>query len=549
MEKHTHPPFAIPGAYADMKRICKEKLKTIYGTNPPALIVERLDEELSLADRENLSSIYMLLHHLSVRLQETGGRIGVRGTLGSTLVSFLLEITDINPLPAHYRCPSCGYVKFAAKDSGYDLPLKNCPRCDGALSCDGHNIPYETCAELVQGKPIQTVDINVSASAWEKAVSFLVEFLGEERIACASEWNHPVCFMLLPDGMKFEDVTPITELTPPVCGVRKQTGLPGYELTPALLRVILLPHNDYDRIRWLHRLTGTKPEDMDYSDPKIYKLFQNLDTCGIPGFSTDRSKEILQKLKDMQFSDLVRVVGMTCGSGVWENNGEQLLQRHSFRDLIATRDDVFLTLRKHGIASNTAQTMTESVRKGKFCEDTDQNRKMMQLLLHAGMPARYVESMRKIHYLFPKAHAVQCARKAAVLAWFKIHYPRAFYYVSLASMQAGDLLQYSDEALREKRKTLNNADTCKGSDLEVIELLLEARRRKIFLDGQNMYGTVKENERISVHDHTVYRPAGGRSSRLDLGSRGFHAGHHPDQQAVAEGKESGRSIPFGFSEE
>ncbi len=436
MKKYSYPPFTISGAHATVKHICKEKMRELYGDKPPACFAERLDDELSLASSGNISSIYMLLHHLSAHLREKGGQISTRGTLGSALISFLLGITDINPLPAHYRCPDCGYVKFAAKDSGYDLPPKKCPRCDAALCSDGHNIPYETCADLVQGKPIETVDINVSASAWEKAVGFLVEFLGEERIACAGEWNDPVCFMLLPEGMAFEDVTPITELAAPVCGVRKQTVLPGYELTPSLLRVILLPYDDYDRIRWLHRITETKQENIDYSDPKIYKLFQNLDLDGISGFSTDHSKEILQKCKAMQFSDLVRICGMTCGTDVWENNGEHLLQSHSFRDLISTRDDIFLTMRRSGIASKTAQSVTECVRKGKFGADTEKNRKLTQQLLRAGVPAWYVESMRKIHYLFPKAHAAHYAKIAATLAWFKVYYPKAFYHVSQAIMKA-----------------------------------------------------------------------------------------------------------------
>ena len=490
MKKYSCPPFAIPGAHAAMKHICKEKLQSLYGANPPFRFVERLDDELSLASRGNISSIYMLLHHLSVRLQEKGGKIGIRGTLCSTLISFLLGITDINPLPAHYRCPNCDYVKFSSKDSGYELLPQNCPRCGAALYSDGHDIPYEACLALAEGQPIETLDINVSASAWEKAVGFLVEFLGDEQIACAGEWNNPVCFMLLPEGMKFEDVTPITNLTPPVCGVRKQTALPGYELTPTLLRVILLPHNDYDRIRWLHRITGIKSEDIDYRDPHIYKLFQNLDTCGISGFSTDHSKKILQKCKAMQFSDLVRICGMTCGTNVWENNGELLLHCHSFRDLISTRDDIFLALRKHGITSKTAQAVMECVRKGKFYEDTEQNHKLTQQLLRAGVPAWYVESMQKIHYLFPKTHAAHYAKMAATLAWFKVYYPKAFYHVSLAIMKAGDLLQYSEEALREKRKTL----ACEESNLEVIDLLLEARRRKISLESPNMYETGKETE-------------------------------------------------------
>lgn len=494
MKKYSYPPFAIPGAHAVMKRICKEKLQALYGINPPFSFVKRLDDELSLADRGNISSIYMLLHHLSVRLRENGGQIGIRGTLGSTLISFLLGITDINPLPAHYRCPNCGYTAFVSKDSGYELPQATCPNCDTSLIGDGHDIPYEACLQLTQGNPTETVDINVSASVWEKTVHFLVEFLGEERIACASEWNDPVCFMLLPEGMNFEDITPVAQLESPICGVRKQTVLPGYELTPALLRLILLPHEDYDRIQWLRRLTGTKPEDIDYSDPNIYKLFQNLDTCGIPGFSADRSKEILQKCKTTQFGDLVRICGMTCGTDVWENNGEPLLQSHSFRDLISTRDDIFQTLRKYGITSKTAQAVMECVRKGKFREDTDQNGKLIQQLLCAGVPAWYVESMRKIHYLFPKAHAAHYAKTAATLAWFKIYYPKVFYSVSLAIMKAGELLRCSDTELREKCKSLNNGNTYKEQNLEMIELLLEARRRKISLESPNMYETEKEQE-------------------------------------------------------
>jgi len=480
MTKDAYAPFTIPGAYAAAQHLCKDKIQTLYGPTPPAPVVERLDAEFALLDGNNLSSVYILLHRLAAHLGKTGGKLALRGALGSTLTSFLLEITDINPLPAHDRCPSCGYVDFVRGDSGYDLAAKTCPICGGALVCDGHNIPYEACSELTQGKQVDTVDINVSASSWEKAVSFLVEFLGEERIACACEWNNPVCFMLLPEGMKFEDVTPVAQLKSPVCGVRKQTVLPGYELTPKMLRVILLPYDDYDRIRRLHRLTGTKPEDIDYSDPNIYQLFQNLDTCGIPGFSTDRSKEILQHCKDMRFSDLIRLYGMICGTGAWEDNGEILLQSHAFRDLIAARDDVYLTLGKYGVDSKTAQAVMESVRKGKFCEDTPENRKRAQKLLRAGVPVWYVDSLGKIQYLFPKAHAAQCGKIAATLAWFKVYYPNGFYQVSLASMRAGDLLQYSDEALKQR---LGKEDDCAESDREMISLLLEARRRHICVDG------------------------------------------------------------------
>ena len=470
MINSTYPPFTLPGAYAKLSHICKEKLLALYGANPPRPAIKRLDAELRLLRRENLSSVYLLLHQLSVHLWENGGKLGVRGTLGATLVSFLLGLTDIDPLPAHDRCSHCGHMIFSPRSSGYELSPAACPNCDRLLQSDGHTIPYEACTELIRGKKVHTAEVNVSASAWETAVSFLTEFLGQERVACACEWDHPVCFMLLPEGVEFAGVTPMPT---PVCGVRTKTLLPGHQLTHALFRLILLPCEDYDRIRLLHRLTGARPEDIDYSDPNIYTLFLRLDTCGIPGFSSDRSKEILQQLQALQFSDLIRVYAMTCGTGVWEGNGAQLLQQHPIRDLIATRDDIFLTLRRYGIPPKTAQAVMERVRKGSFCEDTAQIRQLTHELLGAGVPTWYVESMQRIRYLFPKAQAAQCARIAATLAWFKVYHPAAFYHVSLAVMGASP--SEASDTTGKLPHSCNNA--------EVMALLEEAKRRAVPADS------------------------------------------------------------------
>ena len=104
---------------------------------------------------------------------------------------------------------------------------------------------------------------------------------------------------------------------------------------------------------------------------------------------------------------------------------------------------------------------------------------MEQHLLRAGIPGWYVESMKKIHYLFPKVHAVHYAKTAAILAWFKVYYLTAFYHVSLVNMNAGELFQYSDDVLIEKRSALAKESSGKETNPEVIDLLLEARRRNI----------------------------------------------------------------------
>jgi DNA polymerase-3 subunit alpha (Gram-positive type) len=236
--------------------------------------------------------------------------------------------------------------------------------------------------------------------------------------------------MLLPEGLEFENVTPITELDPPVYGVRKQTVLPGYELKSVLQKVLLLPLDTFDYISELHHLTNTKPEDIRYNDPDVYQLFLNRETCGIPEFSSGVGKEILGRLDEVCFSDLVRISGMVHGTDVWYNNGENLLAEHPFHTLIGDRNDIFLTLRKYGVDRETAYAVVETVRKGKLGVCAEENARLEKQLHSAGVPQWYIDSMKRITYLFCKSHLIAFVKLYYSLAWFKCYYPEQFYSVT-----------------------------------------------------------------------------------------------------------------------
>lgn len=478
--EQSYPKFTLPGAEEELVRICKEKIRSLYGIDPPSLITERFNAELAMMKGRNHSSVYMLVHYLTEHLRQKGYCTVMRGTFGSVLVSFLLEITEENPMPAHYRCPSCKYTQWMPEAaSGYDLPAEICPHCGQELYGHGHDLPYETCMGLVPGAQEPYVEMHLTPAARETAVRYLVRLLGEDRVARACEWNNPVCFMLLPEGMKFEDVTPITALEPPVYGVRKQTVLPGYELQSVLQKVLLLPLDTYDCVSQLHHLTNTKPGDIGCNDPNVCRLFQELDTLGIPEFSSGAGKEILGRLDEVRFSDLVRISGMVHGTDVWHNNGENLLAEHPFHALIGDRNDIFLTLQKYGVDRETAYAVAETVRKGKLGVCSEDNSRLEKKLHGAGVPQWYTDSMKRITYLFCKAHLIAFVKLYFSLAWFKCYYPEQFYNVTLRKLRAGEFLHYSNEDLKQIIEVYVND----GDDPpEEILLLLEARDRNIAID-------------------------------------------------------------------
>ena len=500
------------------------------------MITERLEAELALTDAFEQSSIYMLLHRLGAELHKSGGYANVRGPLGSTLISYLLGISEINPLPAHYRCPNCKYAEFYERlESGYSFRDKPCPVCGEMMVGDGLHIPHEIFTGLDWQTKKNSVEINVSASAREKIWQLLIDYIGAHRIArsgttaslgrlanvyvqkyqdsCGEvftkektdqivnklkeikrdEWSAPGGFMLLPESMEFEDITPITQLDTPECGIRKRTHLGFHEISHVLQKINILSSGIYDRITELHRLTETTSADIDCSDRNVYRLFRNLDTCGIPHFSTDLCKKILRTLVDnhrfsernelyLLFPTLVRVLGMTWGVNAWQDNAEGLITTAEFSNLIGARDDIFLTLQKYGIDPATAHSVMETVRKGRFCKNTDENRIIVQKLLDAGVPQWYVDSMRKIGYLSNKAHAAHNTKTALTLAWFKVYHPKEFYTVTLRDLGAEEFLHYSNEALLQKLELIERCDNYKDKPQEAIELLLEARQRGIRID-------------------------------------------------------------------
>ena len=193
-------------------------------------------------------------------------------------------------------------------------------------------------------------------------------------------------------------------------------------------------------INMLENLTGTDAKTIRLDDAETMSLFKSpkalgvpdddpiigqTGSLGIPEFGTGFTRQMLVDTQPDKFDMLVRLSGYSHGTGVWLGNAQELIKSGtaSVSETIGCRDDIMLYLMSMGIDANTAFKSMENVRK-KNKQLTDEQ---VQAMREHHVPEWYIESCHKIEYLFPKAHAVAYVLMAFRIAWYKVHYPLAFY--------------------------------------------------------------------------------------------------------------------------
>ena len=414
---------------------------------------------------------------------EDGYIVGSRGSVGSSFLAYLSNITEVNSLCAHYRCTKCQYSEFFTHgeyDSGFDMPDKVCPNCGEMLTKDGHDIPFETFLGYGGGKQ-PDIDLNFSGEYQPKAHKYTEEIFGEgytfragtvstvaektafgyvmkyceernlhynqpeiERLkqGCMdvkrTTGQHPGGIIVLPKGHDIHEFTPVQHPADDTETDIITTHFDYHSIDENLLKLDILGHDDPTMIRMLEDLTGVNAREIPLDDQKIMSLFLSPEALGVtsedigsetgtyavPEFGTHFVRQMLMDTQPKTFSDLVRISGLSHGTNVWTNNAQDLVKAGTctLSKCICCRDDIMIYLLHMGLDPSHAFKIMEKVRKGKKLQPEDEVE-----MREAGVPEWYIESCNKIQYMFPKAHAAAYVTMSFRVAHFKLYYPTAFY--------------------------------------------------------------------------------------------------------------------------
>ncbi len=455
-----------------------------YGVHCPTQISERVQRELTEIDAQKQAHVMLVLADMAKQFGNAREHMMVAGEYANFEILYLLGVTEFDPLPRHIYCRGCGCWLETQAELGEHIACPRCGQKSvvsglnvpvepiHVLLKDGAHFEIRASAErilhwkrelekanciVLQAPPedqksreanldtMRNIAAELGAGEWSKECEFtyrLTSHLPRNRNSGTSQrW-------LLPNTniSDFIQHLPTRKIVKNVYQLEMQ---PSYAVECA--SVYPIPSKALSFISACEKATGISASEISLNAQEVLAYIKAVvlhekepsDAAAyalwVCGFSPEEPCEendlyplvqmVVQKMPLKSFTDLTRVFLMQHGAGTWINNAESLLNTgaSTAEQVIACREDVLEYLLTHGVDREQAYEMMTDVRKGRAetlwnpSNSSPKAKRQQKILQDCEAEDWFLESCRKIKYLFPRAHAAASSANLIRIMWYCIH--------------------------------------------------------------------------------------------------------------------------------